>query len=111
FSKATFKLDYFANDGMPHWFSRFDPFVDHLNSNVGIVGLHKYLRYRRWFRRELAGFITESLNDGGVRQGPWNMDFVGKLANRHKNGEKNFLGEINAVLTLNAVQRLMFRSS
>jgi asparagine synthase (glutamine-hydrolysing) len=111
FSKATFKLDYWCNDGLPHWLSALDPMFVCLNSDVGLLGLHKYLRYRRWFRRELSGYIREALTAPSVRQsGFWNGTFVRQLADRHIQGRGNYFQEINTVLTLDAVQRLLLRN-
>jgi len=111
FSKATFKLDYLCNDGLPHWLSPLDPVFDRLNSNRGIVGQHKYLRYRRWFRRELSGYLREQFSQTGlIHSSWWNPDFVRQLASHHIHGRNNYLQEINAVLTLDAVQRLLLRS-
>jgi len=109
FARLTFKLDYFCNDGMPHLFSFLDPVFDRLNSNVGVLGRHKLLRYRRWFRRELKDYIKTSLQDAGVRQGPWDSSFVDNLAQRHTSGQKNYLAEINAVVTVRAIERLLLR--
>lgn len=110
YSKLTFKLDYFCNDGMPHGLSRFDPIFDRLNGRHGPFGLHKYLRYRRWFRRELAGYLREQLADPAATQSScWNPAYVRQLAALHINGRRNCLGEINAVLTLAGVQRLLLK--
>jgi asparagine synthase (glutamine-hydrolysing) len=109
FSEATFKLDYMYSEGLPHWLSPadglFGPF-----SRAGFLGLHKYLPYRRWFRRELAGYVSEVLADAQTRRIPyWNSDFLEGMAKDHIRGSKNYVREINAVLTLEAVQRLLFR--
>ncbi|HEY4951980.1 MAG TPA: asparagine synthase-related protein [Verrucomicrobiae bacterium] len=109
FLKVTFKLDYLCNDGLPHWLSPFDPFFDRLYSGSGILGTHKYLRYRRWLRGALAGYLNDALADAQRAQSPfWNVDFLKQMAAQHISGRKNYLREINAVLTLRAVERLLF---
>jgi asparagine synthase (glutamine-hydrolysing) len=108
-SKAAFKLDYIWNDGMPHWLGVLDPVFDRLNSNIGILGAHKYLHYRRWFRRELADYVADAMEDIQNRPGPWNSKFLDTLVRRHKSGERNYLREMNAVLTVGAIQRLLLR--
>jgi asparagine synthase (glutamine-hydrolysing) len=109
FSEATFKLDYQYSEGLPSWLSPADPLFGPF-SIAGIVGLHKYLPYRRWFRQELAAHITEKLSDARVRRmSYWNGDVLDRLASDHIRGRKNYLREINAVLTLEAVERLFFR--
>jgi len=79
---------------------------------VGLFGWHKFLHYRSWFRRELAGYIADALNDAQSRRSPfWKSDFLEPLAREHINGRGNYLREINAVLTLEAVDRLLLHDS
>ena len=82
-----------------------------VSSGLGILGLHKYLPYRHWFRRELAGYLNDVFEDVRTRQSPvWNSDFVNHLASDHIAGRKNYVREINAVLTLHAVERLLIQN-
>jgi asparagine synthase (glutamine-hydrolysing) len=109
YSEVTFKLDYLYNEGLPHWLSPLDPVLERFNSG-NILGLHKYLPYRRWFRRELATYIKERLTDTRMLQMPyWNTDFIENLAEKHIDGHKNYVREINVVLTLEAVHRLIMK--
>ena len=109
-SKATFKLDYFNNEGLPHWLSPFDPLFRRFGSGAGILGLHKYLHYRSWFARELAGYLHDVLTDGRTQRASfWNFDFLEQMIRQHTRGRKNYVLEINAVLTLEAVERLLLR--
>ena len=111
FCEATFKLDYIYSEGLPHLFAPLDTFIGRL-SEVGVLGLHKYLPYRRWFRRELAPYVKEILTDAQTRRMPyWNSDFLERMATEHISGRKNYVREINAVLTLEAIERLLFRES
>jgi asparagine synthase (glutamine-hydrolysing) len=110
FAEATFKIDYYNTEGWPRFLSRFDPALRRLSSGFGILGLHKYLPYRHWLRRELAEYLSDALEDVRTRQSPfWNPDFVNHMASEHIAGRKNYVHEINAVLTLQAVERLLFR--
>ena len=112
FSKATFKLDYLNNEGCPHWLSSFDSVFTRVTSSLGLVGLHKYLHYRSWFRRELAEYIKSIVNDPQTqRTAFWSRDFLEHLAAEHIQGGKNYVLEINVVLTLEAVERLLLRGS
>jgi asparagine synthase (glutamine-hydrolysing) len=109
-SKVTFKLDYLHNEGLPHWFSPLDPVFTRVASSLKIVGLHKYLHYRSWFRKELAEYVSEILSDSRIQQNPlWNSDFLGSMASEHIRGRKNYVLELDAVITLEAVERLLFR--
>lgn len=110
FSKATFKLDYLNNEGLPHWLSPLDPLLRHFSSRAKILGLHKHLHYRSWFQQELSGYVKDVLTDARTQRSPlWNSDFLDSLATEHTRGRKNYVLEINAVLTLEAVERLLFR--
>jgi len=108
YSKVTFKLDCLNNEGFSQWLSPFDPLFQGLASSLNIVGLHKYLHYRSWFRRELAGYVEDVLTDTRTQQSPfWNPDFLEKMAKEHIRGRKNYVREINAVLTVEAIDRLL----
>jgi asparagine synthase (glutamine-hydrolysing) len=77
-----------------------------------MVGLHKYLHYRRWFQRELADYLKDVVSNGRTQQAPfWNRRFLEKMAEDHVQGRRNYLSEINAVLTLEAVERLLLRET
>jgi len=110
FVEAGFKLDYFHNEGMPHWLSRFDSLLDGIDSRVRMFGHHKFLHYRSWFQNELASYVSGILTDSRVQQSQfWNSDFVQHMARAHTRGRGNYVLGINAVWTLEAVDRLLFR--
>jgi asparagine synthase (glutamine-hydrolysing) len=111
FCDVTFKLDYIYSERLPNWLAPFDPLIGHLDT-VGILGLHKFLRYRSWLRIELATYLNDALATVRARQMPyWNSDFLERMAKEHVNGRRNYVREINAVLTLGGVERLLFRES
>jgi asparagine synthase (glutamine-hydrolysing) len=108
--EASFKLDYFYNEGMPHWFVPFDRFLEQANSRVRFLGHHKYLHYRRWFRHELAKYVQDVVADARRNPQPfWNYSVFEYMANDHICGRRNYVMEINAVLTLATVDRLLLR--
>ncbi|HEX8679647.1 MAG TPA: asparagine synthase-related protein, partial [Chthoniobacterales bacterium] len=107
-AKTTFKLDYLRNDGMPHWAASAEPILDAVNRRARIFGRHKYLRYRQWFRRELADYVRDALASASVqRSALWNSDYVRSVAQTHVEGRRNCVQEINAILTVDAVERLL----
>jgi asparagine synthase (glutamine-hydrolysing) len=108
FFEASFKLDYLHNEGMPEWLLPFDSTLEQIDSKVRIFGHHKYLHYRNWFRRELAEYVNSVLADTRARRAPfWNSNFLEQIAVDHARGRKNYVLEIDAVLTLEAVERLL----
>jgi asparagine synthase (glutamine-hydrolysing) len=110
FSEATFKLDYLNNEGWPDWLSPLDSIFTRVTSNLEILGLHKYLHYRSWFRRELGDYLQDTIIAARNRQTRfWDPDFLKRMGEDHISGRKNYVHEINAVLTLEAVDRLLLR--
>ncbi len=107
FSEVTFKLDYLHKEGLPDWLAPFDPVLGSL-AKTGMLGLHKYLPYRRWFRGELAPHVREVLTDPRTSRLPYlNPAALGLIATDHIEGRRNYVKEINAVLTLEAIDRLL----
>jgi len=110
-ARLTFKLDYVNNEGLPHALSPLDPVLRRLATGARVLGHHKYLHYRSWFRNELAAYVNEILASVQTRQNPfWNANVLKRLASDHLSGRKNYVQEINAVLTIEAVERLLFQN-
>jgi asparagine synthase (glutamine-hydrolysing) len=108
-SEVTFKLDYLHKEGMPHWLMPADPALGAL-SRVGILGGHKYLPLRHWFRHELGRHVTDVLTDSRMsRLGVLNMQVLPTVAADHVAGRRNYVREIGAALTLESIDRLFVR--
>lgn len=110
FAKVACKLDYFRSEGLPQGLSRLDPLLIQISSGLGIAGLHKYLPYRSWFQRELADYVKNVVSDARAQHALFfNLDFLEYMVREHICGRKNYTLELNAVLTLEAVERLLLR--
>jgi hypothetical protein len=109
--KVLFKFDYHYNHGLPPKLSLFEPVFRPVAACLQHFGTHRFLRYHNWFRDELASYVKESLTDAGSLQIPFlNANFLKSMADEHISGRKNYSEEINAVLTLCAIDRLLFRN-
>ena len=78
----------------------------------GFLGAHKWLPYRLWFSEELRSYVTETLTEragGGLPF--WSRQAVSRTLERHVSGRENCVREINALLTLAAVERLLLRAN
>jgi asparagine synthase (glutamine-hydrolysing) len=107
FCGITFKLDYLHKEGLPHSLSPVDPLIGSLSS-FGLLGLHKFLPYRVWFRRELAEYVADRLAAVRSHGSPyWDPKSLGTVAADHVRGRRNYLREIHAILTLEAVTRVL----
>jgi asparagine synthase (glutamine-hydrolysing) len=108
FAEVTFKLDYHSNFGLPRKLGVLDPVYKPIVTGLGISGLHKFLKYSTWFQQQLAPYVREGL--ARARGGAfWDAGFVDRIAESHISGKKNFCAEINSILTLEAIERKLFR--
>src|SRR5438046_10459636 len=81
-----------------------------LNTIVRIFWHSKYHHHRSCFRRELTPYIQEALVDRTVKQAPfWNAASLSHMTDAHIGGRINYSREINTVLMLEAIERLLFR--
>jgi asparagine synthase (glutamine-hydrolysing) len=110
FSEVTFKLDYYSNEGLPKKLAAFNPLFRLAGKTCGWAGMHKYLRYSHWFRNELKAFVSERLAAAARHEKYFNPEIIGSLAARHAGGRENFTPEINAVLTLESIERQLFKN-
>jgi asparagine synthase (glutamine-hydrolysing) len=112
FAEVTFKTDYYFNEGLPRKLSLFNPPFRFFAEKTRLAGNHKYLHYSRWFRAELGDYVKTMLS-GPLPDGEklWNQNFVSQMAGQHGSGHKNYSAEINAVLTLEAVSRLLLKAN
>jgi asparagine synthase (glutamine-hydrolysing) len=107
--KTSFRLDYWRKDALPHWLTGFDDLLSGLD---GILGSHRFLTYRRWFRHELAEYACDELRASRTLQSPlWNRRFIDQLADDHIKGRKNYLPDINMVLTCATIDRVLLRAA
>ena len=104
--EATFRLDYLYTEGLPDALAPLGAPLAAL-AFTPIVGLHKFLRYRTWMAREFSRYVKNVVTDPQTLRSPYfNPRTVATLADQQRRG-KNRLREIHAVLTLEAVDRLL----
>jgi asparagine synthase (glutamine-hydrolysing) len=111
FCEVTFKFDYWHKEGLPDALTPFDGLLGSL-SRLGLLGLHKFLAYRVWFRHELAPYAAQVIGDERTRHLPfWNGTALRTIVPDHSGGRRNCLRDIHAVLTLEAVDRMLINDS
>jgi hypothetical protein len=75
------------------------------------LGLHKFLRYPSWFQNECAAYVRDTVAAAKDRLDEFfDPGFLQTMAGEHVDRKRNNSSEINAVLTLEAVERLLFRN-
>jgi hypothetical protein len=76
-----------------------------------VLGQHKFRPYRNWFRNELAGYVADVFSESRVRHMPyWNAAALSSILADHVVGRRNHTKEINAVLTLESVDRQLLHA-
>ena len=108
FAKATFKLDYHSDAGLPRKLGVLDPIYKPIIRGLGIAGLHKFLKYGTWFQQDLRTYIREGL-ERATRLEFFDAKWLAGMAERHISGRKNHTAEIHYVLTLEAADRTLLR--
>ncbi|HEX3627595.1 MAG TPA: hypothetical protein VH280_19485 [Verrucomicrobiae bacterium] len=110
FAEVTFKLDYYNNEGFPNALAPLEPLLKGVSSRLGLVGLHKFLHYRDWFQSDFASYVRDGVAAAlPCLDGFFEPGFLKTVADEHIDKKKNHCLEINAILTLEAVDRLLFR--
>lgn len=110
FAEVTFKLDYYNNEGFPNALAPLEPIFKIAGARLGLVGLHKFLHYRSWFQNEFAHYVRDTVAASRLRLDEFfDPDFLATMAEEHIAKKRNYSLEINAVMTLEAVERLLFR--
>ncbi len=109
-SKFTFKLDYMNNEGYPNALAPLEGLFQFFSASFGLLGIHKHLHYRRWFRTQLVETVRDRL-DRAAQLSCLDRTGLAAMSEAHASGRKNFVLEINAALTLEAVDRLMMSNS
>ena len=106
-SKVMFKLDYLHTEGLPGWLIPLDAGLSRL-AHSGMMSRHKFLPYRHWFRSNLSSYVTAVLTDPQTsRMSYWNLRGLHDIARSHTAWRGNYVREIDAVLTLDAVHRVL----
>ncbi|OPY15879.1 MAG: Asparagine synthetase (glutamine-hydrolyzing) 2 [Syntrophus sp. PtaB.Bin138] len=103
-----FKAEYYYNHGMPQWLTILDSMLAPLQLEKLFLGRNKFHHYRIWFRRELAQYVLDILSDQrAVTRSYLNNGFLEKMLMEHMRGDHNYTNEINVILTLELLHRLL----
>jgi asparagine synthase (glutamine-hydrolysing) len=110
FCKISFKLDYLDKEGLPPNLAMLDS-CRPLLERLGVLGLHKFLPYRRWFKVELVDIVERATMRAANGSQPWwSPQVAARIAADHSSGRCNHLREINAILTLDSIERVLIEN-
>jgi asparagine synthase (glutamine-hydrolysing) len=101
-----FKAEYAYDYGMPQWLARVDRFLSPLRIERLILGRHKALHFRVWYRDALSAYIREVLLDPRSLSRPYvERRMVEHVVSAHVNGHRNYTTEIHQLLKLELLYR------
>lgn len=108
-ARAAFKLDYINNEGFPAALAPFETAFQCSMSRLGLLGLHKHLHYRSWFKTKLADYVSDRLTSiEGNRSSLWNYVAIRKIALSHKSHNHVPVRLLNKLLTIESIERQLF---
>jgi len=72
------------------------------------LGSHKITHFRQWFQNQLSAYVKSVLSDAVTRSRPYlNPAGYSALVSAHSSGRRNVMNEIDKVVTLELVHRLV----
>lgn len=108
--RALIKAEYLTSHGAPDWLARLSARLPRSLMETRFLGVDKFHHFRFWMRRDLAGFVRETLiHDGNGDLGTWfDMPRVAHMVNHHIAGRANYTDEIDKLLTIAVAQKTLF---
>jgi asparagine synthase (glutamine-hydrolysing) len=111
YREFAFKMEYFANHGMPRFAASIDKKMGPLSIENIFIGKNKYYHLRRWFRDELSGYVREiALDESTLKRGHLNRKITEKAILAHLSGRENHTQLINQVITVELIHRLILNN-
>jgi asparagine synthase (glutamine-hydrolysing) len=105
---VLFKAEWYYNMGMPQWVAPFDGTLPLTMWEPLFLGWHKIDHYRLWFRDQFKNYLSGMLTDERSRSRPYlNRSAYEDVVRAHVRGGRNSLNEVNKVVTLELIHRLL----
>jgi asparagine synthase (glutamine-hydrolysing) len=105
---VVFKAEWYYNMGMPQWLAPLDGTLPLTMWEPLFLGWHKIDHYRLWFRDQFKSYLTGMLTDERSRSRPYlNRSGYDDVVRAHVQGGRNSLNEVNKVVTLELIHRLL----
>jgi asparagine synthase (glutamine-hydrolysing) len=103
-----FKAEWYYNAGMPHWLARLEHNALAQALEGLFLGSHKIEHYRLWFRNQLSEYVQSMLGDSSTAARAYlDRPAFGELITAHRTRARNCMNEMNRLLTLELIQRLL----
>lgn len=108
--RALIKAEYLTGHGAPAWMARLSGRLPGFLMETRFLGVDKFQHFRFWTRRDIAGFVRETLlHDASGDLSTWfDMSRVTQMVNDHIDGRANYTDEIDKMLTVALVRKTLF---
>jgi asparagine synthase (glutamine-hydrolysing) len=109
--RALIKAEYWTSHGAPDWLARISARLPGSLVESRFLGVDKFQHFRFWMRRDLAGFVRDTLTQNGADGdlgSLFDMPRVRQMVNEHIDGRANYTDEIDKLLTVALVQKTLF---
>jgi asparagine synthase (glutamine-hydrolysing) len=111
FYSTVFRAEWYYNTATPHWMVKLEKTLAPLHLEGLILGRNKIEHHRKWFQNELSDYLQDVLLDRRAVNRPFlNEKSLTEIVNGHVRGEKNYLNEINKILTVELTYRLLIEN-
>lgn len=103
---ALIKAEYWSSHGMPNWLAAISRYGLGRFLEKSFLGRDKFQHFHLWTEKRFAGYIADVLLQGGrdLREF-FNFRQVERMIHEHVTGRKNYLDEIDKLLTLTLAHR------
>ncbi len=101
-----------TSHGAPHWLAKVAATLPAPLLETMFLGVDKFQHFRFWTRRDLAGYVRDTLitRDNSDALSAWfDMSVVARMVDDHVGGRANYMDEIDRLLTLATANRVLFR--
>ena len=110
YRRVVVKAEYLTSHGAPNWLAAFASRLPSGVLETRFLGRDKFQHFRLWTRRELSGFVRETL-EGPARDeldGLFDMKAVAAMTDAHIAGRGNYTDELDKLMTVAIARRVLF---
>ena len=106
---ALFKGEYWSSHGMPQWVAGWARSLPAMSPERFFLGRHKYQHFRKWTSGELSRYLREFASSRGSLPSFFDRNTINAMIDDHVMGRRNYLDEIDKIMTIALVEKLFFR--
>jgi asparagine synthase (glutamine-hydrolysing) len=105
---SLLKAEYIYLYQLPRWLVKLDYVLANMHLERLILGRYQFAHYRIWFRNELSDYVREILLDRRTLERSYlYKQFLEQMINSHLKGDRNYTNEINKIITVELIYRLL----